>query len=283
LEAFDPRTTLAREDLAEQSLEGIVRARAYRAAQPLQCVVASASIRNAPDVSGEQLDQLVFGEVFQALERRGDWVWGQARRDGYVGWVAASSLEETVLAPTHRVSAIRTFAFPAPDMKSAPPAVLTLNALVTVEAREGRFVKLARSGWVVEAHLADFGTFETDPAAVAERHLGAPYQWGGRESLGLDCSGLVQQALFACGRACPRDADMQEAETGTEIDAGAGYANLRRGDLVFWKDHVAVMVDPTTVIHANGHHMQVVMEPLAEVVARNRASGMGEPVRFRRL
>ena len=260
-----------------------MRARSYRPTRSLQCVADATAIRRAAEPGAEQLDQLIFGEVFEALEIQGDWAWGRARRDGYVGWVATADLAAEVLRPTHRVSAIRTYAFPAPDLKVPHDLLLTLNALVTVEAEDGRWVKIARGGWVPAHHLADFAAFERDPVAVAERYLGSPYQWGGRDSVGVDCSGLVQQALYACGRGCPRDADMQERETGAEIDPGPDFGALRRGDLVFWKDHVALMLDGERIIHANGFHAQVAVELLADAVARNRASGMGEPTGFRRL
>lgn len=277
-EEFDPRTTLARPDLAEQALEGIVRAQRYAEPSRRQCAVSAAAIRKAPDGSSEQQDQLVFGEAFDVLDEKDGWAWGRARRDGYVGWVEAAALADPVLAPTHRVSALRTYALGEPAPESEPAILLTLNSLVTVEAREGRFVKIARAGWVAEEHLAAFDSFERDAAAVAERHLGAPYRWGGRESLGLDGSGLVQQALYACGRACPRDADMQARETGEAIEAGEGFRNLRRGDLVFWEDHVALMVDADRIIHADAWHRQVAVEPLAVAVER-----AGAPRQFRRL
>jgi cell wall-associated NlpC family hydrolase len=277
---FDPRFTLARPDLAEQALEGLVRADRFRPVEAWQCAVPSAAVRKAPDLAAEQQDQVVFGEAFDVLDKKDGWLWGRARRDGYVGWVEADAFAEGVLAPTHRVSAIRTYAFPEPDIKSGPPTLITLNALVTVEHRVGRWAKIARSGWIVERHLAALDEFESDPVAVAERYLGAPYQWGGRESLGLDCSGLVQQALYACGRACPRDAEMQAKEAGEALEGGRG---LRRGDLVFWKDHVALMIDEDRIIHANAHHMAVAVETLAEAVERIREAGVGEPTAYRRL
>jgi cell wall-associated NlpC family hydrolase len=272
---FDPRTTLARADLAEQALEGLVRAEAFRPAQPWQCALACAAVRKAPEADAVQLDQVVFGEAFDVLDHKDGWLWGRARRDGYVGWVEQAAFAQPVLTPTHRISAIRTYAFAEPDYKTAPVALLTLNSLATVERTEGGFAKVARTGWIALAHLAALGAFERDPVAVAERYLGAPYQWGGRESLGLDCSALVQQALYACGRGCPRDADMQAAETGEAIDRAQG---LRRGDLVFWAGHVGLMVDEDRILHANVHHMAVAVEPLAEAVARNR-----EPTGYRRL
>ncbi|HQR90041.1 MAG: hydrolase Nlp/P60 [Caulobacter sp. 32-67-35] len=278
MSAPDRRLTLLRDGLADQRLEGLVPAQRFVAATPMQASAPIASIRKAPAPDAEQEDQLAFGERFDVLFEVEGFAFGQARRDGYVGYVTSDALSAPVLAPTHRVSALRTYGFSEPDIKSAIIGLYSLNALVTVEAREGRFVRVARSGWFIEAHLAPIGRGEDDYVAVAERFLGAPYQWGGRESLGLDCSALVQQALAACNRACPRDTDLQR-EFFPEVAEG----ERRRGDLVFWKGHVAILLDPETILHANAHHMATAIEPLAEAVARIEASGVGSPLGYRRV
>jgi len=148
---------------------------------------------------------------------------------------------------------------------------------VVAEAN-GRFLRAEGSGWFAADHLSPVGVFAEDMAAIAEQFLGAPYLWGGRESLGLDCSGLVQQALFACGRACPRDSD-QQALLGTATRADA----LRRGDLVFWRGHVGMMLDAARLLHANAHHMAVAVEDLAAAMARIEAGGGGRPTAYRRI
>lgn len=275
---LDPRNVLARPDLAEQALEGVLRAERFVAPAAAQCSAPVASVRRAPQGDAEQADQLIFGEAFDVLEERDGYAWGRARRDGYVGWVDLEALSSPVLTPTHRLSAIRAYAFPEPDAKASPTALLSLNALVTVEERSDGFLRCARLGWVPSVHLTGLDAFEIDPVAVAERFLGAPYQWGGRESLGLDCSGLIQQALYACGRACPRDSDQQAAE-GSAVDPAA----LRRGDLVAWTGHIGLMTDETTLIHANMLDMAVAREPLARAVERLKAAGRGEPTGYRRL
>jgi len=273
--SFDPRLTLARADLASTGLEGIVPAASYVEPKTRQLTAPSAAIRRERRGDAEQMDQLLFGELFDVLEETGGWAFGQARRDGYVGFVEASALGGAA-DTTHWISALRTYAFSEPNIKSAPVGLYSMNALVGVEAREGRFAKGAGTGWFIEAHLAPIGFGETDHAAVAERFLGAPYQWGGRESLGLDCSGLVQQALYACAKACPRDTDMQQA-LGAPVEGPP-----QRGDLVFWKGHVAILTGDNTIIHANAHHMMVAYEPLDQAVERIRAAGGGEPV-FNRI
>jgi cell wall-associated NlpC family hydrolase len=269
---FDARLTLARPDVADAALQGLVKAERFVKTQAFHCAAGSTAIRRDPDPLAEQLDQLLFGETFRVIETGRGWGWGQAGRDGYVGHVLMADLQPGAVLATHRVSALRAYAFSRPDIKSRPLALLSLGAVVAAEAENGRFLKAEGSGWVPAVQLAPIGQVETDPVAVAERFLGAPYQWGGRESLGLDCSGLIQQALHACGRFCPRDSDQQQA-LGRSIAA----VHLARGDLVFWPGHVGMMVDGARMIHANAFHMQVGIEPLAEAVAR-----IGEPVALRR-
>ncbi|MGR4862698.1 C40 family peptidase [Caulobacter sp. LARHSG274] len=273
----DPRLTLARPDLADLDLQGLVPAERYEAPTLRQVAVPSAALRKTPDPFAEQWDQLLFGECFRVLDLQDGFAWGQAARDGYVGFVAEQDLAAPGAPATHQVAALRTYAFAEPNIKSRPLGLYSLNALVAVEARDGRFAKGERTGWFVADHLSPVGVVQSDYVAVAARFLGAPYQWGGRESLGLDCSGLVQQALAACGRAVPRDTDLQRA-----FFAPITADQRRRGDLVFWRGHVAILLDAETILHANAHHMAVAIEPLAEAIARIEAAGGGPPTGWRR-
>jgi cell wall-associated NlpC family hydrolase len=275
---MDRRITPLRDGIASRSLEGIVRAEVYLDPKVRVCAAPAAGLHRAPDAASEQMSQLLFGEIFEVIEEEGAFLWGQAARDGYVGFVAAAALGAPGPEPTHRISAVRTYAFSEPSIKSQASGPYSMNALVAVEAVEGRLAKAAGAGWMAVEHLAPVGVFETDTAAVAERFLGAPYLWGGRDSLGLDCSGLSQAALFACGKACPRDAD-QQAELGQAI----GRQAFGRGDLVFWRGHMAIGLDETRIVHANGHHMAVAIEPLDVAIHRIDAAGVGQPTAFRRL
>ncbi len=274
----DPRLTLAAPDLASLALEGRARAERFEATTPMRLIVPATAVRSAPGPDAEQVDQLLFGEVFEALKVQDGFAWGQAARDGYVGWVAAAGLAGGRLAPTHRIIAPRTFAFTRPSIKAPARGPFSLNALVTVTEIEAALARAEGAGWMPLAHLAPIGAAFADPADVAERFLGTPYLWGGRDSLGLDCSGLTQQAFYAAGRACPRDSDLQ-AGLGTPV----AREDLARGDLVFWRGHVGMMLDAIRLIHANAHHMAVAIEPLAEAEGRIAARGGGDPTGYRRV
>ncbi|MDB5468666.1 MAG: hydrolase Nlp/P60 [Caulobacter sp.] len=277
--SFDRRTTLSHDGVAARVLEGVVPAASYVDPTAMQVSAPAAPLRRHPADDAEQESRLLFGEQFDVLLEKDGYSFGQAARDAYVGWVPTEALSGPPLTPTHRVKALRTYAFSQPNIKTTPAGLYSLNALVTIEETDGRFARAARSGWFMAEHLVPIGAgFETDAAGVAQGFLGAPYLWGGRESLGLDCSGLVQQALAACGVACPRDTDMQ-----AKIGSAIGPADLTRGDLVFWKGHVGIMLDATQMVHANGHHMATVVEPLAEAISRIDAAGVGRPTAYRRL
>lgn len=263
--SFDSRLTPARPDLAAAHLAGTVKAPAYAHGALYQVSAAIAPIRAAPAPDARQENQALHGETFVVYEERDGFGWGQATIDAYVGWVDMEALSAPALTPTHRIAALRTYCFSEPDLKSAPLFLLTLNARVVVEAREGRYAKIARAGWVHEAALSPIDAATADWVAAAEMFLHTPYFWGGRESLGLDCSGLIQAALHAAGKPCPRDADMQQGTLGRPVDP---TCPLQRGDLIFWRDHVGVMLDARRILHANAFHMRVAAEPLEEAIAR---------------
>ena len=175
-------------------------------------------------------------------------------------------------APTHKVTALRTFAFPGPSIKLPPVETLSIGAQVTVVRDDGAFA-VTRDGWYLpRGHLGGLDTFENDFVAVAERFVGTPYLWGGKSSLGIDCSGLVQISLNAAGTGCPRDSDMQQDGIGRTLDA-TGMQKLQRGDLIFWKGHVAIVRDADTIVHANAHHMATVIENARDAIARIKAAG----------
>ena len=257
MRAFDPRLTAARADIAAKELEGKVKATRYVEGRAYEVFEPQAPLRGEQAPDAPLATEALKGErvVIYDINAEG-WAWGQLVTDGYVGWLPANALAPVGPSPTHRVSALRTLAFPGRSIKLPPVEALPLGARLAVVGIEDRMAVTATGCYVPAAHVAPLGVHEPDFVAVAERFLGAPYLWGGKTVLGLDCSGLVQVALSACGVACPRDSDMQEGALGTAADA----SDLQRGDLIFWKGHVAIVRDRDTLVHANTFHLAVAIE-----------------------
>ncbi|MBI2717141.1 MAG: C40 family peptidase [Rhizobiales bacterium] len=272
MNALDQRLNAWRPDLADARLKGSVEAERFVEGLVMQVREAVVPVRRAPHVEARQLTQALLGERLKVFEEREGWSFVQLLADGYVGYVAATAIAPDPVPPTHRIAVPLTYLYPAADLKSQPALAVTLNAEVTVQSVEGSYARLADGRFAFAPHLRALSEFETDFVVVAERFLHVPYYWGGKSALGLDCSGLVQLALNACGMACPRDSDMQERDLGRAV-AFAGPGGLRRGDLIFWKGHVGIMADGASLLHANGHHLMVVREPVAEAIARIAASG----------
>ncbi|MBY6135886.1 C40 family peptidase [Nocardioides marinus] len=221
--------------------------------------------------------QLIYGEPVTVFETRDGWAFVQAAKDGYVGYLPQSALGAAFEA-SHWVSAAATHVYTADDFKSPETCALSHGSRVQVLGGSGRFVE-TNLGFLPARHLSPLGAHMTDPVAVAELFLGTPYLWGGNSRFGIDCSGLVQAALLACGIPCPGDSDMQEAELGTSIPGG----DHQRGDLLFWKGHVAMVRDAQTLIHANAHDMAVAVEPIAAAITRIEEQGDGPVTAHKRL
>jgi cell wall-associated NlpC family hydrolase len=268
----DPRLTPARPDLAAKYLEGKVEAARFVTGEEFEVTEAIAPLREAPSADATLLTQALKGEQVTIYDHNGEgWAWGQLNSDGYVGWLPEYGLARPTAVLTHKVIAIRTLAFPGPSIKLPPSDALPMGARVAVAREDGAFAVTRDGDYLPRQHLAPLDKHASDFVAIAERFVGTPYLWGGKSNLGIDCSGLVQVSLNAAGTGCPRDSDMQQDGLGRELNT-AESKRLQRGDLIFWKGHVAIARDAQTIVHANAHHMATVIENTKDAIARIKAA-----------
>jgi cell wall-associated NlpC family hydrolase len=259
----DARVTPFSGRVALESLRGQVVAEAYVPGKVLRVVVPIADLVAKP---GGQLErQLPWGTAFTLIDSAPGWVFGQSDRGDYCGWLHEAAVDDAA-TPTHWVHSLATHAYPEPRVQAAPAQWLSHGTRVCVGRFDGNWAS-TDAGFIPARHLRAVGDWEADPVTIAERFLGVPYLWGGNGAAGLDCSGLVQAALMACGIACPGDSDQQRS-LGVEVTD-----TPQRGDLMFWKGHVAMVSAADQIIHANGHSMNVAHEGLTQAVARIAAEG----------
>lgn len=243
------------------------------AVEPVRTRVAATVADLCAEPGGARDRQLLHGRGFDVLETVDGWAFGQAVQDGYCGWIDAAQLADHV-APTHRVTARSSHLYTAPSIKAREVIALSMGSLLRVGAASDGFVAVS-GGFVPAAHVDAIDRHASDPVEAAQAYLGAPYLWGGNSAFGIDCSGLVQAAFLACGRACPGDSDQQERwflDHGTRVDGDPS-----RGDLVFWKGHVALVAGENLLLHANAHAMAVAFEPMDQAIRRIEAQGEGTP------
>jgi cell wall-associated NlpC family hydrolase len=265
----DRRLNAYRPDLAEERLRGIVEAANYVSGSPGAVCVPVVQVRARPDPECGVDTELLLGEMVCVLDAAGGWAWVKANFDDYVGYVPADAVSSVLRGLTHIITAPRTFVYSGPDLKFTAVQALSMGSRIAVvgeeETRGTRYFLLEGGQAVIANHCAEAGKrLSGDYVSVAARFLETPYLWGGRSGFGIDCSGLIQLSMMMTGKTAPRDTDMQAKSLGSEITRD----ELRRGDLVFWKGHVAIMEDEKALLHANGHTMNVAREGLDEAITR---------------
>lgn len=285
-ETFDRRRHPVRPEIAAQKYRGKVEAVRFSEGEVYQVQADRLEMRKDPRPDCSIDTEALCGERITVYEQTPEgWAWGQLATDGYVGWFSSDGLGP-VTAASHRVRALRTYKYPGPELKFPPSGLLSIGSKVTVTGskvtRGLEYALLDDGTAVVARHLVPIEHVEADWVSAAEEFLGTPYLWGGRSSLGLDCSALVQLAAQTGGIEVPRDSDMQEAEAGTEIPY-EGPGGLLRGDLLFWKGHVGIVTGPNKLLHANGHTMTVAYEPLDTAIERIASTEWGAITKLRRF
>ncbi len=279
---LDKRLHPYREDLAAMHLRDKIEAENYVVGRRFQVNCGSAPLRRLPDKKAVLDTELLFGETVILYDEDKGWAWVQSEIDGYVGYTERSGLNSEPLQSTHSVTVLASHIYPEPDLKTVPIYSLPMTARVTVNDKTNNYYKLASGGWIFAGHLEPIHIHAVDHCEIARMFLNIPYLWGGKTSVGIDCSGLLQVSLARCGKLIPRDSDMQ-ISSGQSVLYTSDEKDLRRGDLVFWPGHAGILLESQTIIHANATEMRVTMAPLDDLVAKIEESTGDKIIAVRRV
>jgi len=260
---FDSRITPIRRDLASAAYKAIVKRKKYVTAK--LATVKSAFTPLYSNKGSKLSTQLLYGEECDVFETKNGWSWIQSRRDNYVGYTPTINLTRKIYKPNSKVISLRTVIYTKPDIKSVTKGYLSFNSLVEVIKIKGKYSLIKNLGWCPSLDLVKIKSSKFNHIDLSKQYLDTPYLWGGRDSMGIDCSGLVQNLHQINNRPFPRDTDMQEIFVTNEVKF---EKDLKAGDLVFWKGHVAMMIDNSNIIHANAFHMKTAIEPLSTAKKR---------------
>ena len=260
---FDTRITPIRRDLASTAYKAIVKRKKYVSAK--LATVKSAFTPLYSNKVSKLSTQLLYGEECDVFETKNGWSWIQSRRDNYVGYTPTINLTRKIYKPNSKVISLRTVIYTKPDIKSVMKGYLSFNSLVEVIKIKGKYSLIKNLGWCPSLDLVKIKSSKFNHIDLSKQYLDTPYLWGGRDSMGIDCSGLVQNLHQINNRPFPRDTDMQELFVTNEVKY---EKDLKAGDLVFWKGHVAMMIDNSNIIHANAFHMKTAIEPLSTAKKR---------------
>ena len=260
---FDTRITPIRRDLASTAYKAVVKRKKYVTAK--LATVKSAFTPLYSNKGSKLSTQLLYGEECDVFETKNGWSWIQSRRDNYVGYTPTIHLTRKIYKPNSKVISLRTVIYTKPDIKSVTKGYLSFNSLVEVIKIKGKYSLIKNLGWCPSLDLVKIKSSKFNHIDLSKQYLDTPYLWGGRDSMGIDCSGLVQNLHQINNRPFPRDTDMQEIFVTNEVKY---EKDLKAGDLVFWKGHVAMMIDNSNIIHANAFHMKTAIEPLSTAKKR---------------
>ena len=259
---LDPRLNAFRDDLADARLKDRISAPRYLEGRMAGVRRGVVDLRRAPDTASGLDTQLLFGERVRVFDEKDGWAWVQSETDGYVGYLQSDALGAAVEPPTHRLRALRSFLYPEPNLKAPALDCFSIASPVQVVGTQDGYSEIAGGGWLYAKHLQPLSETSPDFVATALEFLGTPYFWGGRSSIGLDCSTLVQLSLACAGVDARRDSYQQATTVGEALNGLPHEVALQRGDLVFSPGHVAIMLDDHHIVHANGFTMTVAIETL---------------------
>jgi len=206
--------------------------------------------------------QLLYGDSFKIIKKKGSWIKIKNNSDGYKGFIKKKNFPLNK-KNTHKVCNLFANLYIKPNLKFKIKKKISFGSKISVTEKKNNFYKFDNF-WIKKNDLKKIKYKTKDIFKGLNKFMGTKYVWGGKHFSGVDCSGLVQLFFNFNNRFCPRDTKDQIKYFKRKIK----IKNIRKNDLIFWKGHVAIAISNRKLIHAYGPSKSTVAMPIKKTIDR---------------
>ena len=219
------------------------------------------NIYKKPSSKSEVTSQIIYGEKFKILSKNKNWIKIKTSFDNYKGFIRNSKYIEK-FSPNYKVSSLKAKIFKKPGVGTN--SWLPLASKLSVFEQKRNYVKIEKNKWIKKKDIKKLNLRDKNFIKIFKKFLNVKYVWGGKTFKGIDCSALLQ--IFFCynNSFYPRDTKDQIKYT----KKNSKKRKFKKGDIIFWKGHVAMCLNSKKLIHAYGPEKKVVIMPIIETINR---------------
>ena len=221
----------------------------------------SINLHKKASIRSEIVTQMIYGDSFSIIKKNNKWLKIKIKEDGYLGFIQNKNYK-TYLKPTHKINKLKAKVYKSPN-KQKKVNILAFGSKIRVIDKQSKFLKFDK-GWINQNEVKPLPYRQKDPFKRINIFKNIKYKWGGKSFKGIDCSALIQVFLNFNNKYCPRD-------TKDQIKYSKGKLKKRKykkGDIIFWKGHVAICLNSKELIHAYGPEKKVLIMPITKTINR---------------
>ena len=218
-------------------------------------------IYKKPDVVSEVTSQILYGEKFKIISKNKSWIKIKVLYDNYIGYIKNKDYTKDH-KPTHKIFILKANIYN--KQKNKTKYFLPFASRISIIQESKKFIEFEKNKWIKKSDVKNINHIEKDYLKVFKFFLKTKYVWGGKTYRGIDCSAILQLFFYYNNKFYPRDTKDQIKYTTKKNKGGI----FKKGDIIFWKGHVAVCINSQKLIHAYGPEKKVLIMNIRETINR---------------
>ena len=218
------------------------------------------NIHRKPSKFSEVTSQILYGEKFKILSKNKGWIKIKTSFDNYIGYIKSRKYLD-YYKPTHKISSLKANIYNKPNIKTK--YFLPFASKVSIIQENKKFIKFEKNKWIKKKDIKTIKHIEKNYLKILRLFLKTKYLWGGKTHKGIDCSAILQLFFYYNNKFYPRDT-IDQIRYSKEVKR----KKFKKGDIIFWKGHVAICIDSKKLIHAYGPEKKVLIMPIKETLDR---------------